>query len=114
MNKDIVELILPVGVLEYFEVNNIDKSDESVTIYLEEKNIPPLEYSKMKLTSKGFHEPIRVKDFPIRGKSCFLKIKRRRWQVEDSGKIISRDWNMVAKGTRMTEEFAIFLKGVVG
>lgn len=114
MDKHIVELVLPSGVLEYFSVADIDKSNHSVTIHLEEKNIPPWEYSKLKLTSKGFHEPITVKDFPIRGKSCFLKIKRRRWQVEESGKIVSRDWKLVAKGTRMTEEFATFLKGIVG
>jgi len=112
LDKNIVELVLPAGVLEYFGVTGVDKSNESVTIHLEEQNIPPWEYMKMKLTSKGLHEPITVKDFPIRGKSCFLKIKRRRWQVEQSGKIVSRDWNLVAKGTRMTEGFATFLKGL--
>lgn len=112
MEKDIVELFLPAGMLEYFKVTGVDKSGESVTIDLEEQNVPLTEYGKQKLTSKGFHEPITVKDFPIRGKSCFLKIKRRRWQIEQSGKTVSRDWDLVAKGTRMTEEFATFLKGI--
>tara|TARA_R110002012_G_scaffold51174_6_gene132331 strand:+ start:13677 stop:13892 length:216 start_codon:yes stop_codon:yes gene_type:complete len=29
---------------------------------------------------------------------------------EDTNKIVSRDWELVAKGTRMTKEFAAFLK----
>ncbi len=39
-----------------------------------------------------------------------LCIKRRRWEVKDTGKTISRDWNVVQQGTRMTKEFADFLK----
>jgi len=107
-------LFLPAGVLDYFKVTGIEKTDESVAIHLEEQNVPLWEYPNQKLTSKGFYEPVTVKDFPIRGKSCFLKIKRRRWQVEESAKIVSRDWNLVAQGTRMTQEFATFLKGIVG
>jgi len=30
---------------------------------------------------------------------------------EDTGKYLSRDWTLVAKGTRMTQELATFLKG---
>ncbi|MCP9755691.1 transposase, partial [Lacihabitans sp. CCS-44] len=55
-----------------------------------------------------------VRDFPLRGKACFLKIKRRKWLNHDSGKIVYRNWNLVASGTRMTSEFAAFLKGALG
>lgn len=37
-----------------------------------------------------------------------LCIKRPRWEVKDIGEIISRDWNVVQLGTRMTKEFADF------
>jgi hypothetical protein len=63
-----------------------------------------------KLTSKGFFDEITVQDFPIRGKASYLHIKRRKWINETTGDIVFRDWNMVAKGTRMTHEFASFLK----
>lgn len=82
-------------------------------IYLEEKNIPPTQFSKDKLTSKGFYEEVTVQDFPLRGKACFLKVKRRRWLNETTGQTVSRDWDLVAKGTRMTGEFAAFLKGII-
>ncbi|MGL6014937.1 MAG: ISAon1 family transposase N-terminal region protein [Selenomonadaceae bacterium] len=36
-----------------------------------------------KLLSKGFYEPVTIQDFPLRGKACYLKVKRRRWQKRD-------------------------------
>jgi hypothetical protein len=63
------------------------------------------------LESKGYFEEETVRDFPLRGKACFLKIKRRKWLNHDTGKIVYRNWNLVASGTRMTSEFSTFLKG---
>lgn len=77
-----------------------------------EKNLFPAEFSGHRLVSKGFVDEITVSDFPIRGKACYLKVKRRRWLNEDMNKVVSRDWELVAKGTRMTQEFAAFLKGM--
>ncbi|HEU0228674.1 MAG TPA: transposase, partial [Arachidicoccus soli] len=63
--------------------------------------------------SKGFFPSITIQDFPLRGQRVFLHIKRRRWmkmEGEEKRSIITRDWNVVSKGTRMTKEFAAFLK----
>lgn len=103
-------MFLPEGILVYFDVKAINQEDNKYIIKLEEKNIAPDEYSKMKLLSKGFFDEITIQDFPIRGRACFLKVKRRRWTVQETGDIVSRDWDLVAKGTRMTQEFATFLK----
>jgi hypothetical protein len=107
-----IEMILPEGLLNYFEITNFIKNDDSYRIHLSEKNLPPKEYASDKLTSKGFFDEITVQDFPIRGKASYLNIKRRKWLNETTGDIVFRDWNMVAKGTRMTQEFATFLKAI--
>ena len=112
MEKSILELFLPEGILEYFDVTSVEKIEEGYTISLEEKTLLPFEFAGQKLSSKGFYEPTTIKDFPIRGKACYLKVKRRRWLDEDMSKIVSRDWELVAKGTRMTKEFAAFLKAL--
>lgn len=109
---DIAEFILPNGILEYFDLKKIDQTSSAIHIYLAEKNLPPPEYAHTKLTSKGFFDEIKVQDFPIRGKHVYLMIKRRRWLDENTGDPVFRDWEMVAKGTRMTKEFATFLKGI--
>lgn len=112
--REAIGYFLPEGILEYFNIVRVFKGSDHYQVDLEEKNIHPEQYSGAKLTSKGFYEPIKVQDFPIRGKACYLRVKRRRWLNEDTGFVVSRDWDLVAKGTRMTEEFAIFLKGIVG
>jgi hypothetical protein len=112
--ETLLSLILPDGIFDYFDITEVSSKPEGMSIHLEEKNVAPHGYSSEQLQSKGFHEPIKVEDFPIRGKKAWLFIKRRRWEVKSSGDIISRDWKSVQSGTRMTREFAAFLKGVFG
>lgn len=108
--KELLSLLLPEGLLEYFDVVSMKFKDKQYFIYLEEKNIHPEQFKEDKLTSKGFYDEVTIQDFPLRGKPCYLKVKRRKWLNEDTGQNVSRDWRMVANGTRMTEEFALFLK----
>jgi hypothetical protein len=85
---------------------------ETLHLYFEEMNKPPVEHATKLLISKGFHDEITVQDFPLRGKNVFLHVKRRRWTDKTSNEIVQRDWNIVAKGSRMTEDFAVFLKEI--
>ena len=84
--------------------------DTCYIISLEEKKLIPSEYADLVLVSKGFHAEIEIQDFPARGKVVYLHIKRRRWEDKTTGKSYSRDWNLVATGTRITAEFGVFLK----
>ncbi len=59
------------------------------------------------------HAEIEVQDFPVRGKAVYLRIKRRRWEDPETGQTYSRDWNLVASGTRITAEFGAFLKALL-
>lgn len=111
-NEELVKMILPQGILEYFSISQVIIYENEIHISLNELNIIPKEYSNDKLVSKGFFDEITVQDFPIRGKAVYLLIKRRRWLNESTNKSVYRDWNEVAKGTRMTNEFATFLKGI--
>lgn len=113
MNIDLAKYLLPEGILDYFEIVRDKTQDDRVHFYLEEKNIIPQEYKSFPVKSKGFTREITVEDFPLRGKPVLLHIKRRRWTLIDSGEIIKRDWELVAKGTRITSEFASFLKGII-
>lgn len=108
----LVRFLLPDGILDYFELSKTVEGLTGLHIYLEEKNLPPSEYQDPKLESKGFLPEVYIQDFPIRNQKVTLCIKRRRWEVKDTGEIISRDWNVVQQGTRMTKEFADFLKGL--
>lgn len=112
--SELIKLLLPDGLTEYFSLTRVEQNDGVLHIYLQELNIAPHEYHQERLESKGFLPEISVQDFPIRGKKVFLHIQRRRWLVISSGQLISRDWNLVSKGTRMTQEFGLFLKKIFG
>lgn len=113
-DKNFLDLILPQGILAYFLLTNFTSASSEICLYLEEKNDIPEEYQGDKLISKGFFDEITVQDFPLRGKAVYLHIRRRRWLNQTTGGIVFRDWNMVAQGTRMTTEFASFLKALSG
>ena len=53
-----------------------------------------------------------IQDFPLRGNTVYLHVKRRRWFDNKTKQVVQRDWQLVAQGTRMTEEFAAFLKEI--
>jgi len=106
----IMSLFFPEGMLDYFDITDFTKTSERIDFYLSEKNILPIEYKDQKLTSKGFYDEKIVEDFPLRGLEVRLHVKRRRWIVNESQKIVNRNWELVAKGTRKTKEFATFLK----
>ncbi|WPU91757.1 transposase [Mucilaginibacter sabulilitoris] len=113
--ETLVRLILPEGLLDYFELTDVKPSESGqLNIYLEEKNLPPAGYEKAQIESKGFLPETAIQDFPIRGHKVALCIKRRRWEVKSSGEVITRDWDLVRKGARMTTEFGLFLKGIFG
>lgn len=103
-------LLLPEGTLDYFDLVDVKESVNEVVFYLEEKNIVPEKYTDQDIESKGFYAPVIVQDFPLRGKKVFLNIRRRRWLLNKHNEYISRNWRMVAEGTRMTQDFASFLK----
>ena len=99
------ELLLLDGVLDYFGITQVDQKEREISIVLEERNVIPEEYKERKLESKGFYEDSKVQDFPLRGKSVFLIVRRRRWIDTETGDYVFRHWELVATGTRMTQEF---------
>ena len=110
--EELLKLLLPEYLISYFDIIKFEEIDGLLHLYFEEKSTLPKEFSTLTLQSKGFHEEITVDDFPLRGKGVKLHIKRRRWTDIKSGNIIQRDWNLIAKGTRMTQDFASFLKKI--
>lgn len=112
-NEALLQLILPEVIFEYFDIIDFKTSERRLDIYLDEKPVYPEGYKKEELLSKGFTPSSTVQDFPIRKMSTYLHLRRRKWQVIKDNKIISRSIKISTDGTRMTEEFASFLKGLL-
>jgi hypothetical protein len=111
---DLARYILPEEIFKYFVLVQVKESGNTLHFYLEELNVFPEEYFGEDLESKGFHRESVIKDFPLREKSLYLHVRRRRWLNRGTGEVVSRNWNLVAEGTHYTQGFASFLKELIG
>jgi hypothetical protein len=108
--------IFPKGLLTHFtitaflELDNLEEKSTFYEIQLEENNTILGDYDSSLYESKGFTEVV-LQDFPIRGKSVFLRIRRRRWRLKSNKNILIRnDFSFVAVGSGFTQELSAFLK----
>ena len=118
----LVSIILPEGILDVFEVVNVEEEHTGfieetglerrvIHIHLDERDLRSKEWHD--LHPNGFTEEHCINDFPIRDHRTILHVRRRRWKDAD-GKSYNKDWQLVAKGTRHSVEFAAFLKEFLG
>jgi len=119
--KELAEVFLPKGILDYFyflrvekEIEQKDKKEnEVIIIHLEEKEDPPeipAEHKGKRIISKGFKN-ITVEDFPVRGRKVRLKIKRRVWKIEEVKERIKKDIPITFSNTKLEKEFGFFFEG---
>ena len=117
MNTTLLQEFLPTLLLEHFTIlsleklGNIASKKTELIIYLDECNELPKGYSKAEYESKGFLPPSKIQDFPIRGQSVYLVIRRRRWRHKETKKEITNNYSFISEGSRLTQELSAFLKG---
>jgi hypothetical protein len=109
---ELLKLILPEFLIKHFDLVRNTKNGEVMHLYFEKRNVALQEEATRILIAHGFHKEITIQDFPFRGNTVYMHVKRRRWLDKNTKAIVQRDWNLVAKGTRLTDEFAAFLKEI--
>lgn len=109
---DLLKVLLSELLITHFDIIKYQTIQNTLHLYFEENKAIPEEFSKDIVIAHGFHKEIIVEDFPLRGKTVLLHIKRRRWLNKTTQKVVYRNWNLVAQGNRMTIEFAVFLKAI--
>lgn len=113
--ESLLRYLLPHEIFEYFDLIDFKEVEGGqLELHLNEKSVRPLEHSDKELVSNGFDEPVRIQDFPLRDKTVYFVVRRRKWKDKHTGKIYSSRWDLTAKGTSYTKEFAAFLKGLLG
>ena len=109
----LVKYVLPSEIVDHFDLVRIEEDQATLHLYLDELGVIPKEYVSLSLSSNGFYQESKIKDFPLRDKKVILHIRRRRW-VDEEGKSYSRRWDLSTEGTRYSKEFAYFLKEAFG
>ncbi|MBI3719221.1 MAG: hypothetical protein HY252_11600 [Sphingobacteriales bacterium] len=109
--KEVLEVVFPKGLFEWFDLIKAQSDENNVFITLEEKDIPPLTEAikDKKILARKFHE-FTITDFPLRGKRTLITFKRRYWKVEGETNYLKRDILLAFPGTQLEREFAVFLK----
>ena len=102
-----LSLVLPKGILNWFDITSSSADEETVCVTLVEKNNPPKRNGK--LLFKGF-KTFTVTDFPIRGRQARLTFRRRYWKDPRAKKLIANNIDLTFPGTKLEREFADFLK----
>ena len=105
---ELAECLLPEEMIEYFEVVKVEKTKETLDVTLEERDKGVEGYAPEQLRPNGFYEESTVRDYPVRGRKMTFHVKRRRWVEAETGKSVSKRWDIVAEGTRFSKEFAAF------
>ena len=113
---ELFKLVLPEEIVEYFDLVSIHYSTDMggrqvAHLHLDEMDME--EDERGDLIQNGFYNEQVIQDFPIRDKKVILHVRRRRWKTPE-GKTVSRDWNLKAKGTRMSKDYAERLKKIFG
>jgi len=111
----LLQYLLPEEMFEFFDFKEIKEGEKKeLLLYLDEKSIVPPEHADKELVSNGFDEPVSIQDFPIRDRAAYFIVRRRKWKDKKTGKIYSKQWELTAKGSSYSKEFAAFLKGLLG
>lgn len=123
MNKDeinVLSLLLPEGILEWFEATKIEeKVNDSAKTDLEKRLYPKMlhvylderhseEASEKGLRPNGYTEAVTVSDYPVRNRKLMLHVRRRRYQDRTGRNVLLNKYKASEDGTKMTVEYGIF------
>jgi len=118
------EFMLTMYLPEWVDISRYKQVDLRITpdpslspyvgraeIVIEEQNIVPRDIpSGTQVESKGFYDPIKIYDFPVRNKLATLVVKRRRWINKETWESLHVPFSPKHPHTFSTEELITFLK----
>jgi len=112
LHSQIYSLVIPKEILVSFEIDHIQESEEIVEIVLIEKELIPAQLTGKQAVLNGYMNPVELQSYPIQGRKCYLKLKRRRWKVQGTRDSTNcyNEYDFAAEGTKATKMFGAFLK----
>ena len=108
----LLRAILPDVLIDNFDIVSFEKKPDRFDIFLDEKKVQLKEdKTNPAIIAYGFGEYRTIQDYPIRGRSTYLHVRKRKWLDKSSNEIFSYDWDLSEfEGTRLNAEFVSFLK----
>lgn len=110
--EQLLRAILPAVIVDNFAIERFEKTDCRFDIWPDGKKVQMREEKKTPdVIAYGFGEYHNIQDYPLRGRSTWLHVRKRKWLDKSTGEIFSYDWDLSEYDrTQLNEEFAFFLK----
>jgi len=113
--KQLMSLLIPEDLIDNFEISKLIKRKSYYELWIEEnENLIPHELKEKEVVLDGFCNPIELQSFPLKGRTFYIKIYRRRWKEKGSNIHYSNTYDLHYEGMKSTKEFGVFLKGAFG
>lgn len=118
--KNVLSLLLPEGILEWFEVTKIEeKANDKAEGELERHLYPKVLHvyldeilsdaaEERGLRPNGYTEATTVNDYPVRNRKLMLHVRRRRYCDRTGKNVLLNNYKASEDGTRLTVEYGIF------
>lgn len=115
--KNIEKILLPKELKKKFKLKKLEERETEWVAHFEEskENIPSSAVHRQfgkKIVQNGYMKPIEITDFPLKGKICYLKFKRRRWKIQGTKESFHNTYKLHPKGLKCTYELCNFLKSL--
>ena len=108
----VLKTVFAEVITDNFEFVDYKETDTTLEYWLDELEYMSREdYKQGSVRPYGFTESKTIQDFPIRGRSVYLHVRRRKWIDRSTGEIFTYTYdNLNEDGSKLTPEFVSFLK----
>ena len=108
----VLRTVFPELIVDNFEFTDYVEKADRLEYWLEGRDYMSREdYKKGTVRPYGFTDYKTVQDFPIRGRSVCLHVRRRKWIDRSTGEIFTYGFDgLTESGSRLSPEFVAFLK----
>ena len=109
--ENILRDILPEILIDNFDIVKYEKTESQFDIWLNEKKVQVKDNKRnTNIISHGFTPYRTIQDFPIRGRSCYLHVCKRKGLDKSTGEVFSYEWDLSEYDkNKLNAEFVAFL-----
>ena len=114
--QSLFNVLFPEVITFHFEIKSVKELKDRIEIRMEElaELVPQGLESCSDISLDGFCNPLELQSFPLKGKSVYLKLYRRRWKQKGTTQHYSNTYDIHPDGVKATKDFASFLKDAFG
>ncbi len=111
LSDTLLSIVASDEIVTHFELVSISENEDNFVLRLEEySTFLPIELDGKSTKLNGFKNKLEIHTFPLKGKSCYLHIYRRKWSDKDTGSSYSNNYTFHKTGMKATDELGFYLK----